>query len=70
MGLLIGMSGALRSAGTLAGGVVAGVVASRRGDRGRCCRADRARLTVPGGWYALRRPADHAAEVAPAPGGP
>ena len=61
MGLLIGMSGALRPAGTLAGGVVAGVAGAAA-----ATGVGAAALTVLGGWYALRTPAG----VAGAGGGP
>jgi len=61
MGLLIGMSGALRPAGTLAGGVVAGVAGAAA-----ATGVGAAALTVLGGWYALRTPAG----VAGAAGGP
>jgi Major Facilitator Superfamily len=61
MGLLVGMSGALRPAGTLAGGLVAGVFGAAA-----ATGVGAAALTVLGGWYALRTPA----EVAPARAGP
>jgi len=52
MGLLIGMAGALRPAGTLAGGVVAGALGAAA-----ATGIGAAALAVLGGWYALRRPA-------------
>ena len=64
MGLLSGMSGA-RGRPHARRRVVAGVVGAAA-----ATGVGAAALTVLGGWYALRRPADHAAEVAGAAGGP
>jgi hypothetical protein len=61
IGLLFGMSGALRPAGTLAGGVVAGAVGAAA-----ATGVGAVALMVLGGWYALRTPA----RVAAAPSGP
>jgi len=69
MGLLIGMAGALRPAGTLAGGVVAGALGAAA-----ATGIGAAALAVLGGWYALRRPAGsppggHAGNIMPAVSG-
>jgi len=69
MGLLIGMAGAMRPAGTLAGGVVAGALGAAA-----ATGIGAAALAVLGGWYALRRPAGsppggHAGNIMPAVSG-
>jgi MFS family permease len=51
MGLLVGMAGALRPAGTFAGGVVAGVLGAAA-----ATGVGAAALALLGGWYALRTP--------------
>jgi Major Facilitator Superfamily len=51
IGLLIGLSGALRPAGTLTGGVVAGVFGAAA-----ATGVGAAGLVTLGGWYALRNP--------------